>query len=77
MSVFPYTILGWIDSHFNLDLGARRALTSFLTVQLCKSDFDGVAWDTRAMGSFGRRRGHYILLDTFYIHKRNGVRRHK
>lgn len=32
MSVFPYTTLGLIDSHFNFDLGAEGALTSFLTV---------------------------------------------
>jgi hypothetical protein len=40
---FAHIILGLICPICNLGFGAARALTSLITVQLFKSDFDGVS----------------------------------
>lgn len=42
---FRHIIKGLICPICNLDFGAQRALTSLITVQLFKSDFDGVSWN--------------------------------
>jgi hypothetical protein len=41
-SSFQHTMLGLIYPICNLDFGAERALTSLITVQLFKSDSEGV-----------------------------------
>jgi len=63
-------MLGRIYFICNLDLGAERALTSLIIVQLFKSDFDGVFLDYVSDWLFRARTWALYILLNFYIHRR-------